>query len=393
MKNVVTIMSKEFTRFFTDKRMIMMTLIPAILIYVSYSFMGTMMASVFAPDEDHAPRVYAVNAPSSIIQVAQTAGINLQTINAQEVNAVKDRISDREADLVMIFPADFDALVEAFDLQTATGPAPNIEMYFLSTAPNSASAYHMMTALLDSYEASLINKFDINRGIENSDLATTEDVAATVISTIMPLLLFIFLFSGCMGLALESITGEKERGTLATLLVSPLKRSELAVGKILSLAVLSFLSGSVTAVATILALPNLMGGGSGGVVDVAIYSATDYILLAFVILTTLLVMVAMVSIVSAFAKTVKEAGQATMPLMILVMLVGVSGMFGGGAPVNPVYYLVPLYSSVQSMSGIFSLEYSTMNVLLSCISSIVYAGIGGFVLTKMFNSEKVMFSK
>jgi len=373
--------------------MVLMTILPAILIYVTYSFMGTMMASTFAPDEDHAPWVYAVNAPDSITHMAQAAGISMVHIEIGEVGAVKEKIADREAELVMIFPADFDSLVEAYDVQTATGPAPNIEMYFLSTAPNSGSAYSQMVEILDAYEASLANKFDINRDIADADLATAEEVMATIISSLMPLLLFIFLFSGCMGLALESITGEKERGTLATLLVSPLKRSELAIGKILSLAVLSFISGSVTAIATILALPNLMGGGATGMVEVDIYSITDYVLLAFVILTTLLVMVSMVSIVSAFSKTVKEAGQATMPLMIIVMLVGVSGMFGGGAPTNPVYYIIPLYSSVQSMSGIFSLEYSTLNIVLSCLSSLAYAGLGGFVLTKMFNSEKVMFSK
>ena len=393
MKNILTIVSKEFTRFFTDKRMVMMTILPAILIYVVYTFMGSMMASVFGPDDDHAPKIYAVNAPSSIIQVAQASGIDIQSIDASEVEMVKANIVDKEVDLVMIFPVDFDSLVEAYDVQTATGPAPNIEMYFISTEPNSAMAYHQMVVLLDAYEATLANKFDINRNVENADLATAEEVAANIISMMMPMLLFIFLFSGCMGLALESITGEKERGTLATLLVSPLKRSQLAIGKILSLAALSFLTGLTTAVATILALPNLMGGDAEGMVDVGIYSITDYILLALIILTTLLVMVSMVSIVSAFSKTVKEAGQATMPLMIIVMLVGVSGMFGGGAPTEPIYYLIPLYGSVQSMSGIFSLDYSTMNIVLSCLSSIIYAGLGGFVLTKMFNSEKIMFSR
>jgi len=208
----------------------------------------------------------------------------------------------------------------------------------------------------------------------------------------MPMLLMIFLFSGCMGLALESITGEKERGTLATLLVSPLKRSELAIGKILSLAVLSFLSGALMATATILSLPKLMAGGED-MIDTGIYGATDYALLALVILSTLLFMVALISIVSAFAKTVKEAGQATMPLMIIVMLVGVTGMFGGGTQTGSAYYLIPLYSSVQSMSGILSRDYSAANIALSCLSSFLYACAGGFALTKMFNSEKVMFSK
>jgi len=393
MRNIITIISKEFTRFFTDKRMVLMTLIPALMIYATYTLMGTLMANAFSPDEDHVSQIFAVNAPASIMHRAPMFGLTIQSTNANEINInnIREKIVDNEADLLVIFPQNFDRLVEEYD--SRTGPAPNIEMYFKSTEPNSQEAYFIMTALLDDYKTSLVNLFDINRGIENPDLATPENVAATVISMMMPMLLMIFLFSGVMGLALESITGEKERGTLATLLVSPLKRRELAIGKILSLAVLSFLSGLVTAVATILAMPNLMGGATDDSINVNIYGITDYILLALIILTTLLLMVAMVSIVSAYAKTVKEAGQATMPLMILVMLVGVSGMFGGGTQTEMVYYFIPLYGSVQSMSGIFALDYSVANVLIACFSTMLYACIGGFILTKMFNSEKVMFSR
>ena len=391
MKNIITIISKEFTRFFTDKRMILMTVLPAIMIYAVYSLMGTLMTNVMSPDEDHVSQVFAINTPASIIQRAPVFGLTLQTAGANEVESVKEKIINNEADLLIIFPQNFDELVGEFD--SRTGPAPNVEIYFKSTEPNSQEAYFLMTALLDAYKSSLVTLFDINRGVENPDLATPENVAAMLISMLMPMLLMIVLFSGCMGLALESITGEKERGTLATLLVSPLKRRELAIGKILSLAVLSFLSGIITAAATILALPNLMGGAADGSINVDIYSAVDYILLALVILTTLLLMVAMISIVSAYAKTVKEAGQATTPLMILVMLVGVSGMFGGGAQTEMIYFFIPLYGSVQSMSGIFSLEYSLVNVLIASLSTLVYACIGGFILTKMFNSEKVMFSR
>jgi sodium transport system permease protein len=72
--------------------------------------------------------------------------------------------------------------------------------------------------------------------------------------------------------------------------------------------------------------------------------------------------------------------------------VGVSGMFGGGAQDDSMLYLIPLYVNVQSMIGIFSMSYSITNIIISCISTILYSCIGGFILTKMFNSEKVMFS-
>jgi len=392
MSNVLTVMKKEFARFFRDRRMVIMILLPAILIYVVYTFMGTAMASMFQPDEDHIPVVYAVNLPDPISQMFKAVGIDAFDIEASRVGEIKERISLKEVDACIVFPPGFIQLIADYDVMTASEPAPNVEIYYNSTDTNSYNTYAQMQAMLDMFEASLVNKFDVNRDIQNTDLATPEDVSASIISMLMPMLLLLFLHSGCVGLAPESIAGEKERGTLATLLVTPLKRSELAVGKILSLGVLSFLSGLITAVATVFSLPNLMGAAED-MITVDIYSAVDYVFLALVILSTILVIVALISIISAFAKTVKEANTAVMPLMILVMLVGVTGMFGGGTQSQPVFYLIPLYSSVQSMSGIFSLDYSFLNVALSCLSNLLYACIGGFALTKMFNSEKIMFSR
>ena len=390
--NVITVMSKEFARFFGDKRMIALVFLPAVLIYVVYSFMGSAMTSLYMPDEDYTPTVYAVNMPESIAFMSRESGFSISNIESNQVASIKEQISIKEADLLIIFPVGFDSQVAAYDVQTATGPAPNVEVYYNSTVPNSSNSNYIMLALLDAYESALANKFDVNRSITDSDLVTLEDRSASFISMLMPMLLMLFLYSGCAGLAPESIAGEKERGTLATLLVTPLKRSELAAGKILSLCVLSFMSGIVTAVATILSLPNLMGGEAEGMIDTGIYGAGDYAALALIIVTTILLIVALISIISAFAKTVKEATTAVMPLMIIVMLVGVSGMLGS-APTNKLFYLIPLYSSVQCMSGIFSLDYSGLSIVISCVSSLVYALVGGFVLTRMFNSEKVMFSK
>ena len=390
--NVLTVMKKEFARFFGDKRMILMMLLPGILIYVVYSFMGTAMTSMFSPDQSYIPTAWVVNMPDSIARQTEAFGFGIENINANEIDAVKDKLSRKEADLCIVFPPDFDKLVEAYDVKTSTGPAPNIELYYNSVEPNSQNAYMMMTSLLDSYESSLANKFDINRDVGDFDQAASEDISASIISSMMPMLLMVFLCSGCMGLAPDAIAGEKERGTIATLLVTPLKRSQLAAGKIGSLAVLSFISGLVTAAATILSLPKLMGGADD-MIDTGIYGAADYLLLSFVILSTILLLVSVFSIISAFAKTVKEANTAVMPLMIIVLLVGVTGMFGGGAKTGAGLYLIPLYSSVQCMSGIFSLGYDSVNILISCLSSLAYAVIGGLILTKMFNSEKVMFAK
>jgi len=193
-------------------------------------------------------------------------------------------------------------------------------------------------------------------------------------------------------LALESITGEKERGTLGTLLVSPLKRRELAIGKILSLSILSLVSGGVMAIAMILSLPQMMGAGTEDFIE-NIYSAADFALLGLLIITTLLLMVAIISIVSAYAKTVKEATTAVTPLMFLFMGVGLTGMIGGGPQTEAIYHVIPIYGTVQGITGIFSLDYTVTNIIIASLTNLVFACIGGFALTKMFSSEKVMFSK
>jgi len=65
-----------------------------------------------------------------------------------------------------------------------------------------------------------------------------------IIASLLPMLMIMFLFSGAMSIGPESIAGEKERGTIATLLVTPVKRKEIAIGKILALSVLSLISAT-----------------------------------------------------------------------------------------------------------------------------------------------------
>jgi sodium transport system permease protein len=210
----------------------------------------------------------------------------------------------------------------------------------------------------------------------------------------LPLLLTIFLFSSSLALAPESIAGEKERGTIATLLVTPIGRGELALGKIFSLAILAFLCGMSSTLGTLLSLPKMMQmqGAPGGAMGMGLYGAKDYLLLAAVIFSTILFYVTAMSIVSAYAKSIKEAQNAITPLMIVVMVAGVSSMFGT-VQERAALYLVPVYNSVQSMAGIFSFSYSPANVAIAVGANLAYSAVGALALTKMFNMEKVIFSR
>ena len=389
MKNgMFTIFRKELARFFGDKRTALAAiLLPGVLIFAVYTFMGSALANQFSVDEDFTPSMQAVNLPGSISTRAGQGGLTLEA--TQDPDGAKALIEGQELDLLAVFPEDFDSQVASYDVASGAS-APAVELYYNSASVDSATAYEMMSALLEGYESSLANKFDVNPGAGSYDLATEADTAGTLMSSMMPMLLMIFLFSGCTSTAPESIAGEKERGTIATLLITPLKRSDLALGKICALSIIALLSGISSTIGTLLSMPTLMQmeGDLG-----AAYSPVHYLALCLVILSTVLFLVACISLISAFAKTIKEAQTYVTPLMILAMVVGVTAMFGGGANTHLWAYFIPFYSSVQAMVGIFALELNWTYLLITVVSNLAYTAIGVWGLTRMFNSEKIMFQR
>lgn len=387
--NIGAIIRKEFNRFFTDRRLVMTAIIlPGLMIYLLYSFMGSAMRDMYSVEDDFAPTVYAVNAPASIAALAQEAGMTLTDVSPQEAEGVRTQIVDKQAELLAVFPADFDAQVAAY--APGAGEAPNIELYYNSTDADSSQAHAMFAALLDGYESSLVNKFDVNRGVD-ADLASERDTAGQIFSSMLPLLMMVFLFSGCMAVAPESIAGEKERGSIATLLVTPLGRGELAMGKVISLGCISLLSGASSFLGTMLSLPKLMGAGDVAL-EAAAYGAGDYAALFAVIASTVLLLTGMIAVLSAFAKTVKEASMLVMPLMIVSMLVGVTSMFGD-VHAQLGWYCIPLYNSVQCMSGVLAFSASAAAVGVTVAVNLALAACMTLILRRLFNSESVMFSR
>ncbi len=393
--NMMTVMKKELTRFFTDRRMVLTTLLmPGIMIYLLYSLMGQGFSSQYEDSEDFKAQVQVEALPESMRQIwEQDVPLEYAELSgAQEKEEALEALSGGEGEyhLVVSFPEDFDAKVAKYQVSSGL-TAPAVEIYYNSSDTDSQSAYRIMTGMLDSYESALANKFDINPEGEDYDLASEEDLSAQVFSMMVPMLMMAFLFSGCMAIAPESIAGEKERGTIATLLVTPLKRSHLALGKVVSLSIIAILCGLSSFLGMMLSLPKLMGDGA--LINANVYGFQDYLMLLLVILSTVLVIVAVVSIVSAFAKNVKEATGWVTPIMIVSMLLGVTSMVESLCKTEPMWFLIPLYNSVQCMNGIFSLKMDMVNLAVTVASNVFYAGIGVVILTKMFDSEKVMFSK
>ena len=399
MKNILAIMKKELRRFFGDKRMIATLILPGLLIYVIYSLMGGALSENLAGGgEDTEYRVLTHGSSELISAVTLNSGMNITYYRCPDCTEEHDpatiskAINEEGFHAYLVIPEDFDQKIAAYD--PATGqPAPEVKIYYNSSDADSATAYSTLLALLGALESSMANRFDVNISPDAVfDVATEEDLTGMLFSMLMPLLLIILMFSSCMAMTAESIAGEKERGTIATLLITPIKRSELALGKIAALSIMSLLGGLCSFVGVLLALPKLMGGEAMDAVDTSVYTIGDYAMILCVILSTILVFVSLIAVLSALANSVKEASTLVSPLMLVVTVIGVSGMFG-----NPEkslgLFLIPVYNSVQCISGVFSMSYEPMQIILTVVANLLTAGVFAVVLTRMFNSERVMFKK
>ncbi len=394
--NTLTIIKKEFARFFGDRQMLFTAvLLPGLLIYIMYSLMGSGMRKMATEGANEQVTLCVENLPVSVAPIVDgipAVKVSQQTVSQEDI----DKLQDKALDVVLVrFPESFDEMVATYDPQSGTA-APNVEIYYNSANNASSRVYHMLEGALSAYEDQLSNRFDINRAdsVEAQfDMANQDDVLGNILSKLIPMLILMMLFSGVMAIAPSAIAGEKERGTIATLLVTPLKRNELALGKVVSLSGIALLSGISSFIGIALSLPRMIQADAEGVELGLNYTFSDYIVILITILASVLIMASAISLLSAIAKDVKSAGTMIMPFMLVVMICGLMPMFQNSTPENLAVYLIPFYNSIQVMTATFAHEMKWMPVIITLVANVVYTGIAVWGLTRMFNSEKIMFSK
>ena len=395
--NTWTIIRKEFARFFGDRQLVFTTVImPGLLIYLIYSLMGVGIRNMETQGEQDVVTVRVENMPPSVAPLLASLDSSIALVQQPVSQADIAALQDKEMNAVLMrFPANFDDLVATYD-PTGGQPAPNVEIYYNSTNNASNRVFTIMETALNAYEDGMANRFDINRADEEGQTfnqASDDQVLGDILSKLLPMLIIMMLFSGVMAIAPSSIAGEKERGTIATLLVTPMRRNELAIGKIVSLSCIALLSGISSFVGIALSLPNMIQAGGDGIEIPFNYTTSDYVALLLVIFASVLVMASAISLLSALAKDVKNAGTMITPFMLIIMLAGLLPMFQTETVHSLVNYFIPFYNSIQVMADVFAHSLNWTALFITLGSNIVYTGIAIWGLTRMFNSEKVMFSK
>ena len=223
------------------------------------------------------------------------------------------------------------------------------------------------------------------------DKATVEEKSGSILGTILPYFVVIYLMSGAMSIGLDAVAGEKERNTLGTLLVNKVSRTSIVIGKIISVMAISFISALFTigGLGIILAGGIIFGGGGSGS---AFAAFTPWVILGlFLILIPLsTVLVSIIILVGTFARNLKEASSYMTPVFFIVIFLGIMTM-SINFDITERVYLIPIASSVFAMKDLLLGKLTLSLLMVNLVVTLITAGILIYLCVRMFKSEKILF--
>ena len=394
MKNVKTIFFKELKRIFTDPRMLIALFLPGILIFVLYTCMGKIMQGLEIGSSSIKDSTYNIvytdnsgnerpnllsymDAIMTSLEEEKTNVVAYTKIGEDKVDEYVTKLKEGEVDVLIHFTTDFEKNV--FDV-SKTGN--NITILYNGASNKATRAYSLITTCVEqAYKNYTVN---MEGGtVVPSNVSDKDSVFSTIMSFIIPMVTVSLLFSTVLSICPESIAGEKERGTLANILLTPIKRSELVIGKICSLTITAILSGIFSFVGWITSIPNLMGGTTIGL------SAGSIVLFLLIVVTTLVLFTAFGIFMSSLTMTTKEATSLLGPMTMLIMALSLLPSFIGATPDAIHLAFIPVVNLSSCMGFITAgAEGYVLFLVITLIANIIFSALFVFGVTRIFKKEK-----
>ena len=390
MRKTLAVFKKELRRFFSDKRMLMALILPGLLVFLIYYFLPDLYATSLSPnlsedyianialsdnyDENNEQSSLLEGAILSVFENLDYVSPNIVEFSLEEESQIKDKLVKKEIDLMVVFDDNFEHII----FNEISVSKPNIDILYNSSSGESAYIYSLVLSISEQ----LYQSFTINYQI-NPDVGEQNYAIMQVVAIILPMLTISMIFSSTLQVCPEAIAGEKERGTLSSILVTPIKRSEFALGKILALILVSLVSGTITGAGLLISLPRLYGSmGSFSM------PPSSYILLFLVLLTLVVFFVNVAMCISTFAKSIKEATSYLGPLLVVFMVIA---MLPGFIDVSNIgFAFVPVLNVSYVMSSIVYGTVDIMYLAFTLLSNIIFSLIFIFIDVKLFKSESVV---
>ncbi len=401
--HIVTIYLKELKDSLRDRRtLISMVVVPTLLMPLLMLGASLVMSKVVKKAQAEGTTLVIVGgADSPGIVAALKADPKFHIVEAQ--GDYKQMVSEKKIRLAVEIPEGFEAALKSGKPQPVTlyhyqGEMKSgmgvgeVDRFFRDLREKTVEARLAAHGL----SKDLVHPFDIRR----ENVAPPAKVGGNIIGGIVPYMIIILCFTGGMYPAIDLTAGEKERGTMETLLCSPVHRVNIVLGKFLMVMTASVATMTLTLISTatsLMAAGSLFagramkggeGGGGGGFIPTIDPAG---ILGVFTLIAPVAVLfAALLLTISLFAKSYKEAQSYVSPLIIVVLMPAMMGMMPG-VELGPKTALIPILNIClackEMLSGVWNWGYLAM--IFGSTALIAAGGIAFCV--RMFNREDVMF--
>lgn len=392
MNNFITVLKKELLDIFRDKKALLFTvLLPLILYPVMFKFISSTVNDM---EKDVQKEINIVIEGDENSRIANF--LKEQTnIRIPEVSDSRKALKKGEVQAIVVIPEDFDARV-------STDKDLKVEVLYDEESNKSMIAIEFITSVYEQYKNSLVEATLKENGLDSSllqpfQIETKSGINAkpddehgigSVLISMLPSLLVIFMVSSTVAMAGDLGAGEKERCTFEPLLSTPARRTSILWGKIASLCTVSFITLIANMIAMIFSLNTFMG--DGGSLDIKVSGGT---ILGIMIVSILLLITlsALQMAVSLFARSTKEAGTYLSGIMVPAMLLSYLPMMMDAKSIKIPFFNIPIANAVclmkEFMVGIFNVTHIAIVLgwhLLYVVAAILFAKY-------MFSKEEVIF--
>ena len=390
------ILIKELTDMIRDRRtMFMMVVMPLVVIPLLAITAIKLTQSQIEKAKDKELRVAVIGetaAPELFKRLSKEENFFLVTMT--NTDSARAMTAEQTLDGVVIIPQDFSEFVEG-DKQAT------IRLIFKSSESLNA-ARRRIEAIIDQYDREIVNErigrlqldetlFDAI-AIEREDVASTEEKFAENAGGFLPYIFIIFGFMGSIYPALDLGAGEKERGTLETILSSPASRFDIVMGKFLVVLLFSIATAFLAMLGVLIMvyqfLPTIETNITQTVMDML--GPRRIFIIMSMVLPVSAFFAAVALAISIFAKSFKEAQSMMAPLNIIIILPAMIGMLPG-FKLSAVTAAIPILNLSLATKAILGGSADPILIAEVYLSLFFLAGVSIYGCAKWFNREETLF--
>ena len=380
MSNLMNILKKDLKELFRDKKSLsMMLIIPIMIPLLVLGLSALFESQTNKPLEEY--NTIGFNYELSDIEKDIAKDLNINVVYDDD-NNLKEKYEQNSIDLYVI-KDETKYIINGDDNETTSYASSLMETYF------SLYKEKLQTEYLEENNIDVDSVIDIITVEKN--ITEVENFYANYITTYAFLFIIMAITVSATYPATDATAGEKERGTLETLLTFPIKSKDIIIGKFLSVSLSSIITGIVSLILMIVSLII-----ANGMFD--IYKDVDLMLSTSSLIFSVIVVIACSFLISGLciaiaskSKSFKEAQSALTPLTFIAFFPGMIA-FMIDVSSSPVLSMVPFLNYTLLFEDITACTASFINVFLMFLATIVIIGVILAIIIKQYKSEKVLFS-